>query len=743
MLPVAGIVVALLTAPLFAATFTVSNTNDSGLGSFRTALSSANGSPGPDIIVFTVAGTVNVLSPLPAITDQVLIDGTTAPGYVACGFPRFVLNGAAAGSNGLQLLFGASGSTIQAICVQGFPFNGIQLIDSDANTIRACYVGTAQDGNSAVANGQNGLQIEGGSDFNIIGGPGACDGNVISGNNGSGVSLNSSSSNTVTGNHVGVNAAGTAALANRALGILAVNGSNGTIIGAPTVNERNIVSGNGNGLTGNGINIDGSSGTVIRNNYIGLNAAGTVAMGNAENGIAINAAPNTVIGGAGALEGNVIADHNFHAMVLNGASNDCDIYGNRVGTNAAGTVAMGNDDSGVIVINSSNVEIGGTSAGEGNLLSGSLSEYGVFVISSSNVEIEGNLIGTDITGTNPLPNFDGGIRIDFNSSDNFVGGTAAGAANTIAFNTGYGVGVLSADCDRNLISRNIFFCNTGDGIELNGLGNDNHPSPVFSTLTTGGATGTASPGDIIELFYDSTCTAGCQGKDFIGTVNANAVGAWSYTGPINGNATVVALAIATTPVPDVNNTSEFTCQTLLPVTWASFEAELKENQIVRLDWETASETNARHFEVERSTDGQQFFAIGQINADNRTEGSRYTFDDLAPVPGLNFYRLRQVDFNGEFSYSETRAVRLTDSGTFLAIANHPVNEVLAFSLREADAAFSYSLVDQAGKVLASGQVVAAQNGRTEIATAQLAAGLYFLRVRTASRQYTAKILIRH
>ena len=104
-------------------------------------------------------------------------------------------------------------------------------------------------------------------------------------------------------------------------------------------------------------------------------------MGNAENGISLNVAPNSIIGGSGALEGNVISNHNFHAIVLNGASNNVDIQGNVIGTNAAGTAAMGNDDSGVIVINSSSVNIGGTAPGAGNLLSGSISEYGVFVIS--------------------------------------------------------------------------------------------------------------------------------------------------------------------------------------------------------------------------------------------------------------------------------------------------------------------------------------------------------------------------
>ena len=723
--------------PSSATIFTVTNLTDGSPGSLRSQINAANASPGNDTIQFAVAGAINLFAPMTAITGPVFIDGTSAPGYVACGQPQIALDGSSAGAaNGIQLLSGASGSTIAALNVRNFNLNGIQFIDSDDNRIQGCFIGTTQDGNSAASNGQNGIQMELGSDFNLIGGPAACNGNVLSGNNGQGIALNGCNFNTVSGNLIGLNATGTAAVGNNSIGLFLVNGSNSNVIGGSALLERNVIANNGNGLAGNGVDINGCSNNTFLNNHIGVNPTGTVAMGNAENGMALFNAPNTTI------RNNVISNHNFHAIVLNGGSNNIDIFGNVIGTNAAGTVAMGNDDSGVIVINSSTVNIGGTNPGEGNLLSGSISEYGVFVIGSSNVNILGNRIGTDATGTLPIPNFDGGIRIDFNSDNNIVGGTAAGAGNTIAFNTGYGVGVLSNDCNQNLISRNSFFCNTGEGIDLNNAGNNNYASPVITSFAAGGATGMAGAGDIVELYYDSTCTATCQGKDFIASVTANAVGAWSYVGPLNTSGTLAVLAISTTP--PVNNTSEFTCQIVLPVEWLSFEAAPDGQGNVMLDWETASEVDVSHFEVERSVNGLDFESIGEVQGAHPGAGGAYGFVDESPALGFNAYRIREVDLNGGNSFSEVRELWLDKETALFDLAGNPVDAQVRFRMNVTDyEQVSYTLFDQTGKIIFNGEKRVMQGEWVEFSSTGLAAGLYNLRVRAGERQLNRKVLVQH
>src|ERR1700682_849666 len=102
-------------------TFTVSNTNDSGPGSLRQAILNANANSGLDTIAFAIGSglqTIAPLSPLPAITDPVIVDGTTTPGYA--GAPLIELSGANAGTgvDGLEIM--AGGSTILALVINRF-----------------------------------------------------------------------------------------------------------------------------------------------------------------------------------------------------------------------------------------------------------------------------------------------------------------------------------------------------------------------------------------------------------------------------------------------------------------------------------------------------------------------------------------------------------------------------------------------------------------------------------------------
>ncbi|HVZ55432.1 MAG TPA: T9SS type A sorting domain-containing protein [Chitinophagaceae bacterium] len=72
---------------------------------------------------------------------------------------------------------------------------------------------------------------------------------------------------------------------------------------------------------------------------------------------------------------------------------------------------------------------------------------------------------------------------------------------------------------------------------------------------------------------------------------------------------------------------------------------------VKVDWQAYNEVNVDHYEVERSTDGVHFSSIGSVAANNRTELSNYTLTDAAPVSGSSFYRIKNVDIDGKFSYS--------------------------------------------------------------------------------------------
>src|SRR5262249_44378504 len=150
------------------------------------------------------------------------------------------------------------------------------------------------------------------------------------------------------------------------------------------------------------------------------------------------------------------------------------------GTDAMGTVALGNSDDGVDIISSSGNTIGGIVAGTANVISGNglYRTSGVELDSSSDNLVEGNFIGTDATGTISLGNIGDGVEIDTvspladtnggPSTDNTIGGASAIAGNLITDNDGPGVAV-TGDAVGNQITANRIFGNQNQAIDL---GND-------------------------------------------------------------------------------------------------------------------------------------------------------------------------------------------------------------------------------------------------------------------------------
>ena len=110
---------------------------------------------------------------------------------------------------------------------------------------------------------------------------------------------------------------------------------------------------------------------------------------------------------------------------------------------------------------------------------------------------------------------------------------------------------------------------------------------------------------------------------------------------------------------------------LLPVEWSEFYGDVKEDRNV-LYWETTSELNNSHFEIERATDSSPFERIGEIWGQGTTlEPTQYLYNDRERPFGTAYYRLKQVDLNGEFEYSETIALEYKAEGTLLALFPNP------------------------------------------------------------------------
>ena len=263
------------------ATFTVTTTSDSLLFSLRAAITAANLLPGTDTIDFSIgsgAQTLTLSGALPTITDSVIIDGTTQPGY--SGTPLITIDGSGITGDGLTL--DNSGSTIQGLVISGFTGNGIVLAGSGGHTIQGNWIGLDASGTSALANTADGIAINAGSDGNLIGGALSSQRNVIAGSGDDGISVRSSN-NSILGNWIGLTPAGTS-LGNTGDGI-AIEGSAGAnTIGGTTTGQSNRISFNG----GRGVSVAGSSnvGIVIRGNDLSGNTGLGIDLG--ANGITVN-----------------------------------------------------------------------------------------------------------------------------------------------------------------------------------------------------------------------------------------------------------------------------------------------------------------------------------------------------------------------------------------------------------------------------------------------------------------------
>jgi len=315
-----------------AAVFTVTNTNASGPGSFQQAIADANNNPGLDTIAFNIPGsgpqTISPTSLLPIIIDPVVIDGTTQPGFA--GAPLIVLNGSnMTGSYGLSIT--AGNSTVRGLVINGFTVRAISLGGNGNNVIAGNYIGTDASGTSSLPLPNNTVGVYVASANNIIGGTTVADRNVISGNRGpsggTGVWIDTAAAtgNKVIGNYLGTDVSGTTFVPTTSTNAIALTDCSFNIIGGSISAERNLISAGHYAID--------ISGTAHHNhvlgNYIGTDASGVAALGNAYGVSLGQSANNNVIGGTAPGEGNLIAYNTLGIILASQAINNA-ILGNSI-----------------------------------------------------------------------------------------------------------------------------------------------------------------------------------------------------------------------------------------------------------------------------------------------------------------------------------------------------------------------------------------------------------------------------
>jgi len=403
----------LLSASIVSAnTYTVTNTNDSGAGSLRQAITDANGNPGADLIQFNITGsgvqTIAIASSLPSITDPVTIDGYSQAGSAANTNPPDQGTNAQIlieidGTNTtfpdsvLQFVAGSTGSVVKGLAINRDHFRAAIAILNVANVaVQGCFLGTDATGTSIPGAETYGVLIDQSATNAKIGGTSPADRNLISGNTQAGVAFGNElaaggDGHLVQGNLIGTDALGFNAMPNRE-GIDIAAATTNSTFGGVTAAARNVISGNSDRgiIISHSIGAANITGNVFEGNYIGADVTGLNVTGNAGNGIDSGAHGN-LIGGPGLGAGNVIVG-NGQAGINMEAADGLVIQGNFIGTDAAQTRRMGNVFGG-ITIDSSGVTVGGIGAGEGNVIAynGSSSIGGVLVYLAGN-PIRGNSI---------------------------------------------------------------------------------------------------------------------------------------------------------------------------------------------------------------------------------------------------------------------------------------------------------------------------------------------------------------
>lgn len=397
-------------------------------------------------------------------------------------------------------------------------------------------------------------------------------------------------------------------------------------------------------------------------------------------------------------------------------------------TLSSGTITFNADpctittDSGISATISSELAgsgIGMIKAGAGTLtLSGANTYSGATTISSGTLQLG---------ASNVLPN----------SSVVLQGGTLSTGAST-GFSDTLGVLTLSGNSTLNLGtgSHNLNFANSSAASWTAG-----------STLTVTGWTGTCG-------------NSGTSGRIFLGNSTSGLTPAQLAQITFSGYSPGAMLLSTGELIPDNYNcfmylggngdghaTAGFSSPAPVPVTWLHFNAKVLNAQSVLLQWATAMELNNSHFEVERSHNGHDFAVMAIEEGKGSTQNiSNYNVVDSNIPAGVKvlYYRVRQVDFDGQSEHTPVAVVRFEDThgaaNNLLNVFPNPIGEELRIMLTDApEFPLTLSLSDLSGRLIYSTSIQTA-DGVQVISLPGLPAGIYLLKAENARVQQTLRVV---
>lgn len=350
--------------------------------------------------------------------------------------------------------------------ISGNSGRGILMSNCDSFTIKGNTIGLVANQTTVLDNDFSGIEAVAGSDVGQIGGSGAFERNMISGNLANGITLNACDNITIQGNYIGVDGTGAVARGNSARGIDATN-CEFIEVGGDQTGEGNVISANGAG--GLRVWTGLSRNATIQGNIIGLSANGLVERGNSGAGIEVNSCEDSQVGGTTVASRNIVSS-NTGAGIYVTTSPRTVVQNNYVGVDITGLADRGNGNSGIFILNSREVTCGGTTTAARNVV-GSNDQNGILYDGSSpRGVVKGNFIGIGADGSTLVANDQHGLVVGAASDSLIIGGPSAAERNVVSGNGQFTVG---ADPDNGIVGDGIRFLGTSHHlVQNNYIGTD-------------------------------------------------------------------------------------------------------------------------------------------------------------------------------------------------------------------------------------------------------------------------------
>ncbi len=179
---------------------------------------------------------------------------------------------------------------------------------------------------------------------------------------------------------------------------------------------------------------------------------------------------------------------------------------------------------------------------------------------------------------------------------------------------------------------------------------------------------------------------------------------------------------------------------VVPVSLTDFRA-VDKGSYIALNWHTASEQNNKGFDIEKSSDGVRFKKIGFVNGNGTTQKeSNYTFNDNAVISDVQYYRLKQLDNDGKFTYSKVVTIKGTATPLDVISMSNPFTSSLDIWLTQTVSTYSFELYDISGRLVYTSPKTTANNNTLSVNLPSLNSGIYVARLTVGNKEFTRKVM---